>query len=697
MIIWVTVLVGWSPAFGQNRQTIDSLRMQLSQAHDRDQFRILTQLAFEYRYSNPDSAIHFGNRAYDLGSSLKLTIGLAEPLSFLGLASSYKGEYASAFSFYQQAIEMATHQNDSVQIAYGHNNLGRLFLDQGDFVRAYNNIIRAKDIFESLNDRVGLAYVYRSLSSLFKIQSDYQKAVEASQNALQLRQAIGEPRAITSALMELGLVQQAMSDKASAVKSFRAADSIATLTGDHITQLEVKVGIAELLFEDNKEAEAMKIANEVLSKVTHDTNQKLYVRASIINGKYLFKKGQFKSSLNYFNEVLSEANESGTIEFQKEATYYLSRIHKALGNVQLAKELDGNYQVLVEVIENTDLTRQIERLQFQLEIEKRERENELLKVNRAQNESLIAQQRFNNILLIIVVFSISIIALISITANRRRRVINRKLEIKNRHILSQQEEIARRNSELSKRNEELKSLNHEKDTLMNIVAHDLKSPLNRIQSLANLIASEKQVNHEYLDFVKRAATGGLDLITDLLDVNSLEEINRKPKISPFGIDQLLKDKINHFESMARDKAIHLKLENNVAEMVLTSEAYMGRILDNLVSNAIKFSPKESEVVVRCGLQNNMLVLSVRDQGPGFTEEDQQFLFQKFKKLSARPTAGESSNGLGLAIVKILVDRLGGNIRLKTGRNSGSEFSVEIPVGVEPSGVEQEDREIKRNQ
>jgi len=114
-------------------------------------------------------------------------------------------------------------------------------------------------------------------------------------------------------------------------------------------------------------------------------------------------------------------------------------------------------------------------------------------------------------------------------------------------------------------------------------------------------------------------------------------------------------------------------------LVLTDENYLHRIVDNLLSNAIKFSTTGSTVEVTAATANHSLVIRVKDTGPGFLEEDKPFLFQKFKKLSARPTGGESSNGLGLAIVKTLVDRLKGDISLETSRGQGSEFVITLPL------------------
>ena len=98
-----------------------------------------------------------------------------------------------------------------------------------------------------------------------------------------------------------------------------------------------------------------------------------------------------------------------------------------------------------------------------------------------------------------------------------------------------------------------------------------------------------------------------------------------------------------------------------------------------MSNAIKFSKLESDIVLRAGINKNNFWIIVKDFGPGFTEEDQTRLFQKFQKLSAKPTGGESSNGLGLAIVKTLVERLDGKIQLETEVGKYSEFTLYFPI------------------
>jgi signal transduction histidine kinase len=114
-------------------------------------------------------------------------------------------------------------------------------------------------------------------------------------------------------------------------------------------------------------------------------------------------------------------------------------------------------------------------------------------------------------------------------------------------------------------------------------------------------------------------------------------------------------------------------------MVYLDADYLGRIVDNLITNAIKFSNRNSTVEVAAGKSNGHIWISVKDQGQGFSEKDKMDLFQKFKKLSSQPTGGETSNGLGLAIVKTLVDRLKGSIELISEKGKGSEFIVRLPL------------------
>jgi signal transduction histidine kinase len=216
---------------------------------------------------------------------------------------------------------------------------------------------------------------------------------------------------------------------------------------------------------------------------------------------------------------------------------------------------------------------------------------------------------------------------------------------------------------------------------MSIVAHDLKSPLHRIKGMVEIMELEGGLTEDqrtYLEMTKAATRAGLDLIKDLLDVHMLQE-NTVPHFTEFDLSQFILEKTKDFEPTAEGKKIHLNIAHVESEIVFQDEGYLSRIVDNLLSNAIKFSRNNSVVKIGAGKTGDYLWVSVKDDGPGFSDIDRIQLFQRFKKLSARPTGGETSNGLGLAIVKTLVDRLGGSIELNSQPDKGSEFVVKLPI------------------
>lgn len=679
-ILLLLILGNWIVLFGQQVSRIDSLRSVLPRVDKRQQFDLLNDIGFAYRLSNPDSTIWYCTRAFEVGQELNLPKELSKPLSFIGLAKAYKGDYKSSFDFHTRAIEVAQQQQDSLQLAFCYNNFGRLFFDQGDYARAYENLIRALQIFEVIQDPSGLAYVYRSLSNIYKSQNDFEKALDMSLKAYQLRKKVGEPRTLLSSLSELGLVYSELKMVEEANRCFEQADSIAQKIEDFISLAEIRIGWAEFLVKSGDFIKADSLAHLAYNMVIKTNNLRLTPRANLLMGIAHYQLKGHEDAISYLKNV-TELKSDVHLDLKRDASFYLGKIFENTGKKDEATHYTNQYLILKESLVSVDLAREIEKLQFQLEIEKKERENEQLKAVASRNESVIRQQRLENIILIVVVSFVSLLLFMQWRNTKKRKVVAEKLIRQNSEIEKQREEIVHQNEQLAGRNKALSELNHEKDTLMNIVAHDLKSPLNRIRGLGSLIEMEGKLTEaqtKYLELIHDSTRAGLDLITDLLDVNSLD-VNREPGFSTFDLDELITDRLNAFRHAATSKKIELILTGATGE-VTSDLDYITRIVDNLLSNAIKFSPQHSTVTVSIQHDDGHFTIAVKDQGPGFSEDDRKFLYQKFKKLSARPTAGESSNGLGLAIVKILVDRLNGNIELHTSTNKGSEFIVRLPKG-----------------
>ncbi|UII32588.1 tetratricopeptide repeat-containing sensor histidine kinase [Fulvivirga ulvae] len=692
LIIIIALSLSTIPGvIGQNISQIDSLYSVLKKVKGVDQIDIYNALAWEYRKSHPDSTLYFSGKAIDLTRTLKIEGRIAQSLNYMGVAYHYKGDQVKSFDYYNMAMEAAIKHNDSSQYAHSLNSLGRLFAAQGDFVKSYDYYFTALEIFEKLNDKEGLSYCYKSLSELYQTQNNYKKALEMSQRALDIRLATDNIPGQVSMLLEMAQIQEHNRNYEKVFDYYLQAKVKAESIDDVINIANINIGISNLYYIQDKFPEALIFAQKASNMAGNTGNLNLLSRIDTQLGKIYFVEKDFDKARYYFNKVLNTASRSRELMLQEDAYFYLAEICEVKGNINCAYENFQRFAEVRQALNNAEMARAIERSEARLEIEKKDKENELLLANQARDQAVIDRQRTYNTALAIIVGAVLILVVNLWFTSRRRRKANEKLQQKNAYIAKQQEEISEQNDMINaqnkvlhKHNVDLAELNNEKDTLMNIVAHDLKSPFNRIKGIGELLLlsglAEEQRN--YVSLLKSISQSGIDLIRDLLDVNAFEYDKRKPEISKVDIYSLLLDKVKGFYADAKSKQIELRLEGGESHIFINSDkVYLSRILDNLISNAIKFSDPGNPVILKVGRTESYTFISVKDFGQGFTEEDIQNIYKKFTKLSAQPTAGESSNGLGLAIVKTLVGRLEAEIELETEMDKGSEFVIKFPLKV----------------
>jgi signal transduction histidine kinase len=239
---------------------------------------------------------------------------------------------------------------------------------------------------------------------------------------------------------------------------------------------------------------------------------------------------------------------------------------------------------------------------------------------------------------------------------------------------------------LAASNERLVHLNNEKNEFLGIAAHDLKNPLTVILGNAELMQmiDNPATRHKCNQTIIAAATRMRDLIASLLDANAIEQGRFISKIEDCDINEIVEQCVESNRATADRKNIRLRLGFSENLWAKVDRAATMQIFDNLISNALKFSPPQTTVLVHTLPERDCVMVSVRDEGPGINTEDQKKMFQKFTRLTARPTGGESSTGLGLAIVKRLVDGMAGTIQCQSAVGTGTAFLVRLPLGIKPN-------------
>lgn len=254
----------------------------------------------------------------------------------------------------------------------------------------------------------------------------------------------------------------------------------------------------------------------------------------------------------------------------------------------------------------------------------------------------------------------------------------------NQTISNMHREVEKQKDEILRKNEELLILNNEKNNLIGIVAHDLKSPLNQIRGLLSLMkhsfTDRPDETLQYIEMMEGSSERLSDMIGKILDVEAIESKSLNLILEPTNLAKILHVLADRYKLAAQQKQIEICRslgEDGVSACV--DRGYAEQVLENLISNAIKFSPLGKRVYITLSQDNGHAICEIRDEGPGLTESDKKMLFGKYQKLSARPTGNETSTGLGLSIVKKFVEAMNGRIWCESEAGKGASFFVSFPV------------------
>jgi signal transduction histidine kinase len=261
---------------------------------------------------------------------------------------------------------------------------------------------------------------------------------------------------------------------------------------------------------------------------------------------------------------------------------------------------------------------------------------------------------------------------------------NHELTESTQLVLQQKQTLKKKADELEKANEKLHALNREKDEFLSIAAHDLRNPLNTIIGISELTLEElppKSPQREGLAHIQNSGHEMLELIEELLNVSRIEAFHGTFDTRPVAWNPLLEGVVTRFQKDATAKHIKIRLE--IAETVGIEtpgvDEWMDIIVSNLLSNAVKYTPHYGTVTMRTRRSAGGIETRIEDSGPGISGEEQTRLFEKFVRLSAKPTGNEHSTGLGLYVVKKMCERLGIEVVVESELGQGAAFILKQKV------------------
>lgn len=237
--------------------------------------------------------------------------------------------------------------------------------------------------------------------------------------------------------------------------------------------------------------------------------------------------------------------------------------------------------------------------------------------------------------------------------------------------------------EIEKKNQRIQEISQAKSEILGVVAHDLRSPFNNIEMIISLLQKQNSTpeqEQKYLDLILTSCQSSRDTINELLYV-AREDDQQDIPLEKLDLCALLQHVHQEWQAhLQGTRSLQLQHPPEPLYAHLNKERFF-RVMNNLVSNAVKFTPANGSITLRVGQKNRTLHLEVSDNGIGIPEKLKPHLFDRFSKARRRGLKGEKSTGLGLNICRQLVERHGGSLEVDSEEKKGTTFRVTLPAAV----------------
>ncbi len=572
------------------------------------------------------AAIRYDNLSLENDIIMKDSVMIARDFNSIGNDYYELGEYDDAYYYFTQSHRVASAVQDTFRMLVAYHNVGRVFKELGQYARALDHLNLAKKMSIQQKDEAGIPYAYDEIGDVQLRKNEYDSALETLGLALKLSRELQVRELEPKIHSKLATIYLRKGDFAKARAYYDSAYYLTALTKDRFGGAETELGRGIVYTKEGKYTEALsKIENSLA--VAKELNARVLEIKCFNQLSVLWEmKGDYKKSLDYYKQ------------------------YKLLEDTLFGQEMQGK----------------LIRDQLRFETESRDSRIAFLSELQAMQRGELKKQEFvRNIL--VVVMALSVILLITVyRSGRRRRQINTLL-------LKHQEEM-------EKRSEELERLNQVKDKFFSIISHDLRSPINALAGLLDLLdkgAVGPQELPKHIRELKARFNHTRTLLNNLLDWTLLQMDKLNLQAGKIDIFNIVEENIQLLSSV-QGKDIRLINEVPKSTIGFADSNTINLVIRNLMTNAIKFTNDGGKVVINARDKNAELLISVTDNGVGMTNEVLKMLFDKTAPYTTRGTANEKGTGLGLILCKEFIEKNGGKIWVESEEGKGSTFFFTLP-------------------
>lgn len=654
-------------ASAQKMSLIDSLTMEYNRtSSDSMKLELLFYIIHEYNYDNIDTAIHLTTQARELSIELQDTLYHAFASEILGGFHNIQSNYKEALKYDLEALRLYKQMNIGSGIAMALNAIGEDYFDLDLFSDAYDYYQQSLRKSQEVNDKLSIAIATYNIGRVLKSMGQLEKAREYIENSMKLSRVIDDVEGLAYSGHDIGEIlilegqyERAMSELEKALELAEKVEAVIL-----IPQILNKMAIAyEHMGDFDK---AMEYHNKAL-KGYEDLDSKSGITETYLGmGKARMKMGDYAEASDLFSLGLTMAKERDNNELVIDAYHEISKLHEKQGEYEESLKYYKMYKSMEDSVFSEKQKEQFAQIQMKYEMANKDMEIALLNQKEEQQKiQLQNEEFFRNILVVILAFTAVLLITLYRSSVRRKR-INNLLVVHQKEMEEQSRELA--------------GLLEMKDKFFSIVSHDLRSPINALGGILDML-DEGNLTQEELRQLTRSLKIRLDntrkLLDNLLDWALVQMNEITIQEEPLDLSHLVDENLAFFKEV-NDKHIHFLNEVQEGSMVVADPNMLNLIIRNIVANSIKFTQAGGLVEVSAEDQNDdVMIVRIKDNGVGMSEEQKSQLFSTTTLYTTKGTANEKGTGLGLKLCKEFIERMGGKIWVESTEGEGSAFMFTI--------------------
>ncbi len=639
--------------------TFSCYQLALNKAQNvQDKFLVCRSIGYFYEDNNNiRTALNYYEQAAEKESLLNPT-EKANIFIDMAIANRKLGNYQKARDYYAKTLEVASASNDVEMVEYSYDGIGNIYYLVGDYNKAIEYTLKSLHSAEQRQFTDGILQTLKNLSQIYLIAKHSDLALQNIQKAYQIALPLKNNEELIAISVIHGNILSEIQQYPQAILKIEEALNLALNEKINTTILNAYLSGGDIYIKQQQYEKAKQyfdIALKHKQQLSPLNLTKLYYELGKINSSYQ----NYALADVFFKKSLAIAEEYKFVIYLQKNSTALSNVNKALKKHDLAFLYLEKANIYNDSIFSQEKVAKTAELLFKYNLEKSEKDVAELKLRESKFMLISGGSLFVLMLLFLLYL------------NWIKSKNNQSLRLKNK-------EIKQQNKKLAESNEILRQFAF-------AAAHDLKEPLRNIGSFASLIqrrftADLPEDMKRYLGFMSSGVNRMYSLLEDLLAFSTLitsdETIETITELN--SIETAVKNVVTQISATIEDSKAQISCAENLP-LVPMSELHLKQILQNLITNSIKFVENDVIPIITINAQetNEMLQITIKDNGIGIDKQYSDKIFLLFQRLHKEENR-YGGTGVGLTICKNIVDKYNGKIWFDSEPNEGTTFHLTIP-------------------